>query len=93
LYGEKAIEHIARFYSKKPAMIIFDPPRSGLKNIGEFVAKFQPEKFIFVACDFSSFTRDCKPMLDNYLLDEVHIFDLFPGTHHFETVGIFTKRS
>ena len=93
LYSEKAIKNIAKFYSRKPSLIIFDPPRSGLKNIGEFLTEFTPKNFIFIACEFSSFTRDIKPILKDYTLDDVHIFDLFPGTHHFETVGIFTKRS
>jgi 23S rRNA (uracil1939-C5)-methyltransferase len=93
LYKEKAIFNISNFYSKKPDLILFDPPRSGLKNLNEFIEAWSPAKFIFVACQFTSFTRDCKPILKDYDLTEVHIFDLFPGTHHFETIGIFTKRN
>lgn len=91
LYQPKAIANIAQFYQKKPELIIFDPPRSGVKNIDEFLKKFEPNQFIYISCQFTSFTRDVKPILGEYKLTEVHIFDLFPGTHHFETVGIFTK--
>lgn len=91
LYGDKAISNIQKFYSKKPDIIIFDPPRSGVKNLEEFLEVFNPEHFIFIACEFSSFTRDIKSALKKYQLKEVHIFDLFPGTHHFETIGMFTK--
>lgn len=93
LYSDKAITNIKKQYSKNPHFIIFDPPRSGVKNLGDFLAAFKPEGFIFIACEFSSFNRDIKAALVDYQLTEVHIFDLFPSTHHFETIGIFTKRS
>lgn len=92
LYSEKAIANIKKFYNKNPNLIVFDPPRSGLKNINEFIEAFVPEKFIYISCQFTSFTRDIKPIMKDYELKTVHIFDLFPGTHHFETIGIFTKR-
>lgn len=92
LYKDKAIANLKSFFPKKPNLIIFDPPRSGIKNLGEYLTTFTPDKFVYISCQFTSFTRDSKPLLENYHLSEVHIFDLFPGTHHFETVGIFTKR-
>jgi 23S rRNA (uracil1939-C5)-methyltransferase len=92
LYKDKAIANIKNFYPKNPDLIIFDPPRSGVKNLKEFVTAFTPQSFVLIACQFSSFTRDVKPLLENYHLSQVHIFDLFPSTHHFETIGIFTKR-
>jgi len=92
LYKDKAIANLKSFFPKQPNLIIFDPPRSGVKNLDEYLTAFSPDKFVYISCQFTSFIRDTKPVLDNYTLDEVLIFDLFPGTHHFETVGIFTKR-
>jgi len=91
LYGKNALKNIKNFYSKNPDLIIFDPPRSGLTHLAEFLETFSPKHFIYISCQFSSFTRDAKTALTNYQLNEVHLIDLFPGTHHFETVGIFTK--
>jgi 23S rRNA (uracil1939-C5)-methyltransferase len=93
LYNPKAIAKIAHFYPTIPGLIIFDPPRSGLKNLSEFIAQFKPKKFILINCEFSSFLRDVRPILPEYELSEVHIFDLFPSTHHFETIGLFTMRN
>jgi 23S rRNA (uracil1939-C5)-methyltransferase len=72
--------------------IIIDPPRSGLKNLSEFILAFSPLGFIYVSCQSASFIRDTLPLLTLYELNSVQIFDLFPGTHHFETVAIFTRR-
>lgn len=78
--------------TRKANWIIIDPPRSGIKNLSEFILSYNPQGFIYVSCQSTSFTRDTLPLLSHYELKEVHLFDLFPGTHHFETVGIFTKR-
>lgn len=76
----------------RPDWLIIDPPRSGLKNLNDFLNEFKPEGFIFIACEATSFTRDTLGVLNNYDLVQVEIFDLFPSTQHFETVGIFTRR-
>lgn len=94
LYDKPAIKNIRKLFPhKNPELIIFDPPRSGLKNLSDYLTEFSPGHFLFIACEFSSFLRDTKPTLENYILNEIHIVDLFPGTHHFETIGLFTKRS
>lgn len=76
----------------RPNWIVFDPPRSGLKNLGEFLAEFKPEGFIFIACQATSFARDTQAALEHYELESIDLFDLFPSTQHFETVGVFTRR-
>jgi 23S rRNA (uracil1939-C5)-methyltransferase len=63
-----------------------------LENI-DFLNEFKPEGFIFIACEATSFTRDTLGALNNYDLQSVEIFDLFPSTQHFETIGIFTRRA
>ena len=77
----------------RPNWLIIDPPRSGLKNLNEFLNEFKPDGFIFIACEATSFTRDTLGILNNYELKSVEIFDLFPSTQHFETIGIFTRRA
>ncbi|MBY0412779.1 MAG: hypothetical protein K2Q18_01370 [Bdellovibrionales bacterium] len=76
----------------RPDWLIIDPPRSGLKNLNDFLNEFKPEGFIFIACEATSFTRDTLSALTNYELKSVELFDLFPSTQHFETIGIFTRR-
>lgn len=76
----------------RPNWLVIDPPRSGLKNLHEFLAEFKPDGFIYIACQATSFARDTLPILKNYELQSLELFDLFPSTQHFETIGIFTRR-
>jgi 23S rRNA (uracil1939-C5)-methyltransferase len=91
LYGPSALSSLKKSCKHVDWMII-DPPRSGLKNLSEFILTFAPRGFIYVSCQSTSFIRDTLPLLSLYELKTVDVFDLFPGTHHFETVGIFTRR-
>lgn len=95
LYDKGALKSLIGLKTQgvpRPDWIVFDPPRSGLKNITEFLNEFKPQGFIFIACEPSSFARDTLSVLNQYDLVSVDLFDLFPSTQHFETVGIFTRR-
>ena len=95
LYDKAALKSLIGLKAQgvpRPDWIVFDPPRSGLKNISEFLNEFKPQGFIFIACEPSSFARDTLSVLNQYDLVSVDLFDLFPSTQHFETVGIFTRR-
>lgn len=95
LYDKGAIKSLIGLKATgypRPDWLIIDPPRSGLKNLNEFLNEFKPDGFIFIACEATSFTRDTLGILSQYDLVSVDIFDLFPSTQHFETIGIFTRR-
>lgn len=97
LYDKNAVRSLIQLskdgHSPRPDWLIIDPPRSGLKNLGDFLKEFKPKGFIFIACQATSFARDTFMALNDYELREVELFDLFPGTQHFETVGVFTRRT
>jgi len=68
--------------------VIIDPPRSGagLEVIAELV-RLEPKHIIYVACDPIALARDLKELLKaGYEIKSLNAFDLFPQTHHFETV-------
>lgn len=95
LYDKSAIKSLIGLKTHgipRPNWLIIDPPRSGLKNLHEFLAEFKPDGFIYIACQATSFARDTMPILKNYELQSLELFDLFPSTQHFETIGIFTRR-
>lgn len=95
LYDPSAIKSLIALKAQgiaRPNWLIIDPPRSGMKNLVDFLAEFKPDGFIYIACQATSFTRDTFPVLKNYDLQSVELFDLFPSTQHFETIGIFTRR-
>ncbi|MBP9681280.1 MAG: class I SAM-dependent RNA methyltransferase [Bacteriovorax sp.] len=90
--GLKALIALKNEGHPRPNWLVIDPPRSGLKNLEEFLAEFKPDGFIFIACEATSFTRDTFSTLKNYDLQSIDLFDLFPSTKAFETIGIFTRR-
>lgn len=94
LYAKDAIKRLQAAIPdelSRPTCLIIDPPRSGLKNLREFVSTFNPDAVIFIACEPTSFARDLATCLDDYTLTQVDLFDLFPATQHYETVGVLVK--
>ncbi|UOO93643.1 class I SAM-dependent RNA methyltransferase [Vitreoscilla stercoraria] len=95
LYAKDALTRLQAAiptHLQQPTCLIIDPPRSGLKNLKDFVAAFQPKAVIFIACEPTSFARDMVTCLDEYELVQVDLFDLFPATQHYETVGVLVRK-
>jgi len=48
----------------------------------------RPAKIVYVACDPVSLARDLKSLVaGGYRLEQIKAFDLFPHTHHFESIA------
>lgn len=68
--------------------VVLDPPRSGAGNqvITELI-RLQPGQLIYVACDPVALARDLGQLVPaGYKIANIRALDLFPHTHHFETV-------
>ena len=71
--------------SKKPGLLILDPPRSGLATeVVKKVLGCAPESIIYISCNPSTLARDVKKFKDNYTVDSVQMIDFFPNTFHIE---------
>lgn len=68
--------------------LLLDPPRSGCENaVIAGILALRPRKIAYVSCDPATLARDLKKLLDGgYTLDSIVAFDMFPQTHHVETV-------
>lgn len=73
---------------KNPDFLLLDPPRSGTeKETVENLLKIAPRQISYVSCEPSTLARDLKILTENgYVIESIHAFDLFPQTHHVETV-------
>ncbi len=73
--------------------IVLDPPRSGAANkVVEQLIRLQPRNLIYVACDPVALARDLKTLGEaGYHLKAINAFDIFPHTHHFETVVALSR--
>lgn len=73
--------------------VVLDPPRSGAKAATiQAIAALEPACIVYVACDPVALARDAKSLAEaGYVHDSIQSFDLFPMTHHIETVASFVR--
>lgn len=68
--------------------ILLDPPRAGAESIViKSILDLGPAQISYVSCDPATLARDLKKLFaGGYALDSIAAFDMFPQTHHVETV-------
>jgi 23S rRNA (uracil1939-C5)-methyltransferase len=74
-------------------LVLLDPPRTGLEEgaAGGLLA-LQPQRIAYVSCDPATLARDLRVLTGGgYTLATVAAFDMFPQTHHVETVAFLDK--
>ncbi len=73
--------------------IILDPPRSGAKaEVTTALASLGAGQIVYVACDPVALARDASALMKSgYEMVFLESWDLFPHTHHMETVATFVK--
>jgi len=73
-------------------VVILDPPREGAgKEVVQQLARIGARVIIYVACDPAALARDAAYLVEGgYSLTRIRAFDLFPMTHHIESVAMFT---
>lgn len=77
----------------KADTIIVDPPRAGLdKSVIEDIKKINPNMLIYLSCDPITLARDLKLLSDLYDVEELIPYDMFPNTHHVETLVKLIKK-
>ncbi len=79
--------------SKKPDVIIIDPPRAGMhKDVVKQVIDLAPERIVYVSCNPATLARDIFLLKESYEVTEVQPVDMFPHTWHIESVARLEKR-
>ena len=68
--------------------VLLDPPRAGAESavIRGILGSAAP-RVTYVSCDPATLARDLKKLIaGGYAIESLRAFDLFPQTHHVETV-------
>ncbi len=74
--------------------VIVDPPRSGLdKNVIEVINKLKVKNIIYVSCNPNTLVRDIKLLKDNYNINYIKPYDMFPNTYHVECLSLLSRKS
>ena len=74
-------------------VVVLDPPRTGAgESVITSIASLAPRSIIYIACDPAALARDTGYLRnEGYHLDKLRAFDLFPMTHHVESVALYTR--
>jgi 23S rRNA (uracil1939-C5)-methyltransferase len=69
--------------------LLLDPPRTGAENKDVHgILALRPQQISYVSCDPATLARDLKKLIaGGYELKSVEAFDMFPQTHHVETIA------
>ncbi|MEV7606693.1 TRAM domain-containing protein [Paenarthrobacter sp. NPDC089322] len=97
LHGETQVEivqgRVERVLHQRPRSfdsLVLDPPRAGAgKAVVKQLMASGPRAIAYVSCDPASFARDLGYFHQGgWKLEAVRAFDLYPHTHHLETVAL-----
>jgi tRNA/tmRNA/rRNA uracil-C5-methylase (TrmA/RlmC/RlmD family) len=74
-------------------IVVADPPRAGLSPIvRQGILRLLPRALLLVSCDPPTLARDLGALGGAYRLSRLTLLDLFPGTHHVESVALLLRR-
>jgi len=68
--------------------VLLDPPRAGAESVViNGILRLKAPRICYVSCDPATLARDLKKLVaGGYMIQSLSAFDLFPQTHHVETV-------
>ncbi|MCL3777548.1 TRAM domain-containing protein [Actinomyces sp. AC-20-1] len=89
----RAVDELGRLDSAAPDVVVLDPPRQGAgREVIDAIAALGPRRVVLVACDPAALARDLGSLLrSGYTVGGVRALDMFPHTHHFETVAVLDR--
>ncbi len=77
----------------RPAVVLVDPPRSGLSSeVLNILIRLKPARITYVSCNPATLARDGARLQEAYRLAWVQPVDMFPRTDHVESCAAFEYR-
>ena len=90
---ENVLPEFIKETEELPDVVFVDPPRKGCdKTALETLLKIEPKKIVYVSCNPATLARDVKILEEKYKLEKVSLVDMFPFTHHVESVALLSLR-
>ncbi|HYM60069.1 MAG TPA: TRAM domain-containing protein [Thermoanaerobaculia bacterium] len=86
---------VEQFLQRMPKadLIFLDPPRGGARpEMIEAIGKRAIEAICYLSCDPVTFARDANRLIaSGWRISTLDLLDLFPNTHHVETLSLFER--
>jgi len=78
----------------KPDLVITDPPRAGMhKQVIQTLLQLEAPRIVYVSCNPSTQARDIELLSPKYSLIKVQPVDMFPYTHHVESIALLERKN
>jgi 23S rRNA (uracil1939-C5)-methyltransferase len=88
----RALADLAR-EGERIDLVLLDPPRKGAAEAMSGVRRLAPPHVALCSCDPVTLARDVATLqVAGYRLDSVQGFDMFPHTHHLESLAWMSRR-
>ncbi|MGI9537229.1 MAG: RsmD family RNA methyltransferase, partial [Desulfocapsaceae bacterium] len=76
------------------AIVVCDPPRRGLTGLVDLAGSLARKRIVYISCDPATLCRDLQEFVGRgFLIGAIQPVDMFPQTHHLETVVVLEKKS
>ena len=92
-FHQGKVEDVLLRLKSRIDLVVTDPPRAGITPtaLGAIITQL-PRAIAYVSCDPATLARDARQLVNGgYRLVEVQPVDMFPQTHHIETVSLFAR--
>lgn len=77
----------------RPDVIVVDPPRAGLsKKVVHRIIDASPRRIVYVSCNPTTLAPNAAELVEaGWRLERVRPVDMFPQTHHIESVALLQR--
>lgn len=77
--------------------VLLDPPRKGVdESVLKALLTLNPSKIVYVSCNHATMARDIALINslsgDQYIISELNAYNMFPRTHHVETLACLKRK-
>jgi len=87
-------ERMEQYLPREVDVLVIDPPRPGCtRKVCDAILRIKPKRIIYVSCDCATQARDAAYIIKGgtYRIIASVLVDLYPNTHHTETVLVFER--
>ncbi len=75
-----------------PQLVLVNPPRRGIgAPLCDYLHRMAPRYLLYSSCNAHSMVQDIA-RLENYHVEQVQLFDMFPHTAHYEVLALLRHR-